>query len=285
LRGPETDPYAADLALLGDAAKGAGAIATRHFNRGVRSWDKGGNQGPVTEADLEVNDFLRARLTDARPVYGWMSEESDPLGDLARTRAAATFVIDPIDGTRAFIDGQKSFAHALAVVVDGAPVAAVVYLPLLDLTYTATRGRGAFLNGQPLRASSRTALTGARVLATRPAFEPQHWPGGVPNVERHCRPSLAWRLALVGEGAFDALITLRDAWDWDIAAAALIATEAGVRITDRNGAALRFNRPEAHNPGVLAAPRALHDTLISARGLPATTADATTPLIRKRSTS
>lgn len=276
MQGPESDPYATDLALLGDAAKGAGIIAARHFSRDVRSWEKIGNQGPVTEADLEVNDFLHARLTTARPAYGWMSEESDPLGDLARTRTTATFVIDPIDGTRAFIDGQKSFAHALAVVVDGAPVAAVVYLPLLDLTYTATLGHGAFLNGQPLRASARTALTGARVLATRPAFEAQHWPGGVPDVERHCRPSLAWRLALVGEGAFDALITLRDAWDWDIAAAALIAAEAGVRISDRDGAVLRFNRPEARSPGVLAAPRALHDSLITARGLPATATRATT---------
>lgn len=284
MRGPETDPYAADLALLGEAAKGAGTIAARHFNRGVRSWDKGGNQGPVTEADLEVNDFLQARLTEARPAYGWMSEESDPLGDLARTGTTATFVIDPIDGTRAFIDGQKSFAHALAVVVDGAPVVAVVHLPLMDLTYTATLGGGAFLNGQPLRASARTTLKGARVLATRPALDAQHWPGGVPSVEHHFRPSLAWRLALVGEGAFDALITLRDAWDWDIAASALIATEAGVRVSDRDGAALRFNRPEARNPGVLAAPGALHDFLISARGFPGTAPAATTSPTPTRST-
>ncbi|WP_333826990.1 3'(2'),5'-bisphosphate nucleotidase CysQ [Pararhodobacter sp.] len=285
MRGPETDPFANDLALLGDAAKGAGAIAARHFARGTKSWDKGGGLGPVTEADLAVNDYLQAKLTTARPAYGWMSEESDPLGDLARLRTEATFVIDPIDGTRAFIEGQKSFAHALAVVIDGMPVAAVVHLPLLDLTYTATRGHGAFLNGQPLRASARTDLTGARVLATRPAFEPRHWPGGVPDVERHCRPSLAWRLALVGEGAFDALITLRDSWDWDIAAAALIATEAGVRVSTRDGAPLRFNQPEARNPGVLAAPAPLHSTLLSARGLPAGTAGSPPAPTLKRSLS
>lgn len=278
MQGPESDPYAADLALLQEAANGAGSIAADYFARGAKSWDKGGGHGPVTEADLAVNDYLRTRLTGARPLYGWMSEESDPLGDLARTRAEVLFVIDPIDGTRAFIEGQKSFAHALAVVVDGAPVAAVVHLPLMQLTYTATRGQGAFLNGQPLRASKREMLMGARVLANRSAFEPRHWPGGVPDVERHFRPSLAWRLALVGEGAFDALITLRDAWDWDIAAAALIASEAGVRITDRDGAALRFNRPEARNPGVLAAPVALHDILMSARGLPSSAPATMNPL-------
>jgi len=267
LQAVRIDPYAADLALLTEAATGAGAIAAGHFGRGPRVWDKGGGQGPVTEADLAVNDYLRAHLTGARPDYGWMSEESDPLGDLSRISRAATFIVDPIDGTRAFIDGQKGFAHALAVVIDGAPVAAVVHLPLLGLTYSATRGHGAFLNGAPLRASGRTALTGARVLTARPNLEPHHWPGGVPPVERHFRPSLAWRLALVGEGAFDALITLHDAWDWDIAAAALIAAEAGVLVSSRDGALLRFNRPEARNPGVLAAPVALHKGLITARGL------------------
>ncbi|MCC5969462.1 MAG: 3'(2'),5'-bisphosphate nucleotidase CysQ [Pararhodobacter sp.] len=282
---PETDPHATDLALLLEAAEGAGAIAARHFASGTRSWDKGGGLGPVTEADLAVNDFLHERLTNARPGYGWMSEESDPLGDLTRLKTSATFVIDPIDGTRAFIDGQKSFAHALAVVIEGRPVAAVVHLPLLELTYTATVGHGAFLNGTPLQASSRNALTGARVLATRPAFEAQHWPGGVPDVERHFRPSLAWRLALVGEGAFDALITLRDAWDWDIAAAALIATEAGASVSDRQGAELRFNRAEARNAGVLAAPGPLHQILIAARGLPSTRAIHDTPSTKFRRTS
>ncbi|KPQ06237.1 MAG: myo-inositol-1(or 4)-monophosphatase [Rhodobacteraceae bacterium HLUCCA12] len=265
---PDRAPFHTELALLLDAARGAGTIAAQHFRRGPRVWDKGGEQGPVTEADLAVNDFLRARLTAARPDYGWLSEESDPLGDLSRLTSKKVFVIDPIDGTRAFIDGQKSFAHALAVVIDGHPVAAVVHLPLMELTYTATLGGGARLNDRPVRASLRTGLTGARVLATRPNLDERHWPGGVPDVERHFRPSLAWRLALVGEGAFDALITLRDAWDWDIAAAALIASESGVRISDRDGAALRFNRAEATNPGVLAAPAPLHRSLMSARGLP-----------------
>jgi len=284
LQARDTGPFAADLALLSAAAQGAGAIAARYFARGAKAWDKGGGQGPVTEADLAVNDYLHAQLTAERPAYGWMSEESDPLNDLTRIGARATFIIDPIDGTRAFIDGQKSFAHALAVVIGGAPVAAVVHLPLLELTYTATVGGGAFLNGQPLQASARTALSGARVLATKPAFAAQHWPGGIPEVERHFRPSLAWRLALVGEGAFDALITLRDAWDWDIAAAALIASEAGVIVSDRDGAPLRFNRPEAHNPGVLAAPRPLHDTLISARGLSVRTPPRNTTRTQPEST-
>ena len=268
---PAPDPApldpAADLALLTDAAMGAGEIAAHHFGTRVRQWEKGGGQGPVSAADLEVNAYLHERLAAARPGYGWLSEESDSLSDPARLSAAATFVIDPIDGTRAFLDGQKSFAHALAVVVAGRPVAAVVHLPLLGLTYRAIAGRGAWLGDQPLTVSPRGVLTGARVLAARPMLEARHWPGGLPAVERHFRPSLAWRLALIGEGRYDAMITLRDAWDWDIAAAALIAAEAGAQITDRHGAPLSFNTPSARNAGVLAAPAAVHVGLMQALGI------------------
>ena len=257
-------PVDPDLPLLIEAAQDAGRIARRHFGAGGRVWDKGDGQGPVTEADLEVNDFLHARLTGARPGYGWLSEESDPLGDRSRLGAEMAFVIDPIDGTRAFAEGQKSFAHALAVVRQGLPVAAVVHLPMLDLTYSALAGGGAWLNGRRIAHSGRSEPRGARVLAARVALDPAAWPGGVPLVDRHFRPSLAWRLALVGEGQFDAMITLRDAWDWDIAAADLIAREAGASVTDRMGQPLIFNTESARSPGVLAAPPALHGALLRA---------------------
>jgi myo-inositol-1(or 4)-monophosphatase len=264
---PERDT-AADLALLIEAARGAGEIAARHFKSGVKVWDKGGGQGPVTEADLEVDAFLQARLTAARPDYGWLSEESDSLADPARMEAETCFIVDPIDGTRAFIDGQPGFAHALAVVCKGAPVAGVVHLPMLDLTYSAVLGGGAWLNRVRLAASTRQEVKGAQVLANRLALDPMHWPGGVPPVKRHFRPSLAWRLALVGEGRFDAMLTVRDAWDWDIAGAALIATEAGATVTDRTGDPLRFNTLSARNAGVVAAPPELHATLIAGLTVP-----------------
>ena len=80
----------------------------------------------------------------------------------------------------------------------------------------------------------------------------------VPGLTRHFRPSLAYRLALVAEGRFDGMLTLRDSWDWDVAAGALIAAEAGARVTDRAGGALRFNAPGRKTAGVLAAPEPLH---------------------------
>ena len=125
-RDPATD-RAPDLALLEQAAREAGAIALRFWRQSPQVWDKPDGAGPVTEADLAVNAHLERLLRGARPDYGWLSEESPD--DPARLAAEHCFIVDPIDGTRAFIDGQVGFSHALAVVRRGEPVAGVVHLP------------------------------------------------------------------------------------------------------------------------------------------------------------
>jgi len=252
-----------DLTLLIDAAQQAGKIAERHWTRDPQVWDKPDGHGPVTEADLEIDAMLREGLTAARPDYGWLSEETRD-GPERLTREA-TFIVDPIDGTRSFIDGQKNFAHSLAVARQGQVTAAVVYLPMLDRLYTAELGRGASLNGTALAASDISDEPGATVLASRPNFLTDHWPGGVPTVQRSFRPSLAYRLALVGQGRFDGMITFRDSWEWDIAAGALIVTEAGARITDRDSNPLRFNNPRPLLPGVIAANAPIHAALMARR--------------------
>lgn len=248
-----------DLSLLVTAARAGGAVAMAHFGAAPEAWEKEGGQGPVSVADLAVDRALQAHLRRARPGYGWLSEESPREAAAPEMALAApTFVVDPIDGTRAFLAGEKAFAVAVAVVADGVPQAGVVHLPAMGLTYAARRGGGALCNGAPLRASLRGGLAGARVLAARAQLAPERWPGGPPPVERHFRPSLAWRLCLVAEGAFDAMLTLRDAWDWDVAAGALIVAEAGGCVTDRVGGALRFATEHARSAGVIAAPAPLH---------------------------
>jgi len=257
---PETD----DLALLTEAALAAGEIAKRHFGTGAESWEKAGGQGPVSEADLEIDLMLRARLLAARPGFGWLSEETED--DPARLAVPSVFIVDPIDGTRAFLEGQKGFAHALAIAREGRVTAAVVHLPLLGLTYRARAGGGAFLNDRPLVTPPRKGLIGARILASRAQLAPDLWPGGLPAVERHFRPSIAWRLCLVAEGQFHGMATLRDTWDWDTAAAALVASEAGATVTDRFGKPLRFNTPEPVSKGLLAGPKGVHSGLLEALG-------------------
>jgi len=254
-------PAADDLTLLIDAARDAGEIARRHFRRDPKVWQKPDSAGPVTEADLAIDEMLRDRLTGARPGYGWLSEESPDSPE--RLAAARAFVIDPLDGTRAFIEGDATWAHSLAVVEEGEPVAAVVYLPMSDMVFAARRGGGAWLNDARIEVSPRELLDGASVLASRPNFEPWHWAeADVPQVKRQFRSSLAYRLGLVAEGRYDAMLTLRPTWEWDVAAGSLIVAEAGGRITDRRGAMLRFNRPTPQLDGVVAGPPRLQEEIL-----------------------
>lgn len=240
-----------DLTLLAEAAKEAGALARHHFERDPEVWEKDGGQGPVTEADIAVDTMLRRDLTEARPGYGWLSEETED--SPARLSMDRCFIVDPIDGTRAFIDGAPDWALSLAVVTQGQVTAAAIYLPMRDKLYCAAKGAGATLNGWRLTASEHADLTGAQVLAAKPTFEPWRWKDArVPKMKRNFRSSLAYRLALVGEGKFDAMLTLRPTWEWDVAAGALIVKEAGGRVSDQTGAPLVFNREDPRLKGVVA---------------------------------
>jgi myo-inositol-1(or 4)-monophosphatase len=249
----------ADLALLEAAARAAGEIALGRVGDHGEVREKPG-LGPVSAVDLEVDRLLYAHLTAARPDYGWLSEESEDTP--ARLAARRVFIVDPIDGTRAFLAGDKAWAVSLAVVDAGRPVAGVVHLPALGRTYAAALGRGAHLNGAPISASARTEVEGARMLATASQMAPAHWQGRAPAVERHFRPSLAYRLCLVAGGEADAALTWRDTWEWDVAAGDLIAREAGAAVSERTGHAPGYNKPSPLLAGLIAASPGLHAQIL-----------------------
>ena len=254
---------APDLPLLIEAAREAGRIATSYSGKNAKRWDKPEGAGPVTEADLAVNDMLERHLRAARPDYGWLSEESADNTD--RLRRDRVFIIDPIDGTRSFIEGSNTWAHALAIAEQGVVTAAVIYLPLRDLMYVAAAGQGAFLNGTAITPSTPETMEAADVLAARPNMDPSHWNAGqVPTFKRSYRPSLAYRMALVAQGRFDGMLTLRPSWEWDIAAGDLITREAGAACSNRHAAPLRFNNPHPQVNGVVAAGQPLHGLISEA---------------------
>lgn len=250
-----------DLALLIDCARKAGQIATAFTGETAKRWDKPDDAGPVTEADLAVNAMLHETLLAARPDYGWLSEESDD--GAARLDQSSVFIIDPIDGTRSFIEGSDTWSHSLAIAQNGQITAAVVFLPKLDRLFAASLGGGATLNDQKIASSRTQGLKNATILATKPVMADQHWPLGDPGFKRAHRPSLAYRLGLVGQGRFDGMVTLRKSWEWDIAAGALIVTEAGGLCTDKTGAPLRFNNADPRLNGVLAGGASIHADLLS----------------------
>ncbi|MEM8597121.1 MAG: 3'(2'),5'-bisphosphate nucleotidase CysQ [Pseudomonadota bacterium] len=252
----------ADRDLLVAAAEEAGEIALRHFRRSPAVTEKPDGQGPVTEADLAVDRALAINLRRARPGYGWLSEETTDGPD--RLTAERVLIVDPIDGTRAFIDGQAGWAVAVAVAVRGQITAAVVHLPARGETYAAALNAGATLNGMRLSPSPEAPVE-PEILAAKPALAPEHWPGGLPVLKRSFRPSLAWRLCLAASGRFDGMVTIQPTWEWDVASGSLIAAEAGRAVSDADGLPLAFNATPPRTPGVIAAAPALHARLIAAR--------------------
>ena len=238
-----------DVALLAEAAREAGALMMRLRGRtAVRGKADG---SPVTDADLAVDAMLKARLTGARPDYGWLSEETTD--DPARLAKRRVFVVDPIDGTTAYIRGKPWFCTSLAVVEDGRAVAGAVFAPELDELYMAEEGGGATLNGATIRASATSDLGAARVTGDPDTLRPPRWP----PFEVSRRSALAWRMAATAAGAFDAAIAPSPKREWDLAAGAVIAGEAGAACTDPSGAPLRFNTPGARTPGMVVCAPAL----------------------------
>lgn len=259
--GPICVPLPEDLALIEAAVREAGVIAKRAFDANdAVVWDKVENH-PVTDADIAVNDFLAKVLKPSRPDYGWLSEETKD--DHSRHACPRTFVVDPIDGTRAFIDRSPNFAVSVAIIENGVSVAGALYNPLTEEMFTAHKGGGAFLNGQPISPTTRTRLEGCRMIGYPRKFRRLGWP----DMDVHVANSMAYRIALVASGQADATVSFTPKSDWDLAAAELIAHEAGAVITDLRGKAFRYDSDHTSNFGVICAGPALN-ALINTRLAP-----------------
>jgi len=252
-----------DLDLILAAAREAGALALSARDGGLKVWSKDGGS-PVTDADLAVDALLKDRLGAARPGYGWLSEET--ADDPARLATPRQFVVDPIDGTVAFIKNKPWFAVSIAVVEDGRPVAGVVHAPALDETYVATLGGGAALNGVAISPSDTDDLEDAAMLGDAKMFVHPAWVNPWPPMRVESRNSIAYRLCLVAAGAFDAAVALSPKNEWDLAAADLICAEAGAALTDHTGRSFTYNRANPLLPSVVCANRALHPLILSRVG-------------------
>ena len=251
--------------LLIEKALAAGRIALAHFKAGERTdahvQIKGGGS-PVTEADFAVDAFLKDALGRAFPEAGWLSEETED--DPLRLARAQVLVVDPIDGTRAFIEGDPRWTVSIALVVAGRPVAAVVHAPALDETYAAAAQSGATLNRRAIKVSPRDRLDGARIGGPRGLVQSIGHGAGLSWTIEPKIPSLAYRLALVACGALDLAAASEKSHDWDIAAADLLLAEAGGRLVDAGGRGLIYNREETRRPALLAAPRLLIGPFVAA---------------------
>ncbi|KUL96925.1 inositol monophosphatase [Bosea sp. WAO] len=239
---PISPPHAKDLLpAIRAACAEAGQLALDLFRPGektaARTWAKAGGS-PVTEADIGVDTFLHIRLSALLPEAGWLSEET--ADDAIRLSRRYVWVVDPIDGTRAFMSGSPDWAVCVALLDDGLPIAGVVHAPASAASYSALRGGGALRNDTPIRTSGVSDLAQARIAGPKPmldALARQHSFVAVDKI-----PSLALRLTRIADASIDAGLVSPDSRDWDLAAADLVLSEAGGKLTTAEGAPVRYNR-------------------------------------------
>jgi len=255
----ETD-WSGEAALLAASVREAALLATGMYGANLKTWIKGVSS-PVSEADIAVNDLLETRLRSFDPGYGWLSEES--IDDLGRLEKSRVWVVDPIDGTRAYINGQLDWSISVALVHDGLPVIACVFAPMTNEFFFALRGQGATMNAAPISATKGTDLDLTRISGPKAVLE--RISPMTDGVQPHPRiGSLALRLCRVAEGYLDVAVAGGNSRDWDNAAADLIVHEAGGAMTELSGEPLRYNRANVTHGVLIAAGAERHQRLIQA---------------------
>ena len=261
---PEHEALAADLALIKDAVRVAGDMALTHFRNRSAGWFKSDGT-PVSDADLAVNRLLADRLLAARPTYGWLSEET--LDDVASRRAERTYIVDPIDGTRAFLSGTEEWCIGVAILSHGRPVAAAILQPTTGTLYSAAAAMGARRNDRPIRVSDRRELPGAHLIAHAGLRRPERWAVPWPEVRYGMTFAMLLRLCRVADGTVDGMVALGRKSDWDVAPGDLIVQESGGMVTDLAGDPLYYGGESLVQNGVVAGGPRLMDRMIPlARG-------------------
>ena len=242
---------------LARAVREAGDLALTTFNASLKHWIKG-KDSPVSEADIAVDNLLRERLLAIVPDAGWLSEETED--DPARLSKRQAWVVDPIDGTRAYIAGLVDWTISVALVEDGRPIVAALFAPAENEFFSAIVGEGAICNGQKISATEGESLDGARLSGPRRTVE--QLAVAVPSIMALPRVhSLALRFARVAQGRLDAALSGGSSHDWDLAAADLLVHEASGALTTLAGDRILYNRPEPVHGPLVAAGRLRHQAL------------------------
>jgi myo-inositol-1(or 4)-monophosphatase len=235
----------------------AGTLARKTAQGAFRHWTKDKDKSPVTEADIAVNDLLHRQLPALCPGASWLSEETAEIP----SSTTLMWIVDPIDGTRAFISGRADWSISVALVEDGRPLVAALYAPVSEEIFLAARGTGATLNGTPIKANNGNGLGGAKIAGPKRYLD---WFSSVAGMLAQPKVhSLALRLARVAQGNLDAAFSAGGGRDWDLAAADLLVHEAGGAMTDFMGRPLRYGGSQARHRALIAAGQARHGALLA----------------------
>ncbi len=240
-----------DLSIAKAAAIEAGGIILNYYKADFEIKDKG-YHNPVTTADNAADTRLKEILTEARPEYGWLSEETVDSPD--RLEKERVWIVDPLDGTKEFIEGVPHFVVSVALVENGNPIVGVLYNPVTAETFSAAKGAGAKLNGDFIHCTTKDDVGKMAILNSRSETRRGLWaPFDRTFGELRAIGSVAYKLGLTAAGKADIFASLRPKNEWDICAGNCIINEAGGKLIDLHGNPRQYNQENTLiTPGLIA---------------------------------
>ena len=252
--------YGRELETAVRAARAAGAIVRDFYEHGVAvDYKDAERDNPVTAADTQADACIRKIVRGAFPADGWLSEETaDSRERLTRARV---WIVDPLDGTKEFVQHIPELCVCVALVEHGAPVVGVSFNPITNELFAAARGAGLTLNGAPAHTSATADVRQARILASRSEDRRGEWEPFKSRMRVELTGSVAYKLALIAAGRGDGTFSLTPKHEWDICAGAALIEAGGGRITDCDGEPLRFNCERPLLPGLIATNAPLYDQI------------------------
>jgi myo-inositol-1(or 4)-monophosphatase len=240
-----------NLLLAEEAALKAGQLILNYYKAEYEIKDKG-YHNPVTTADYAADSYLKKVLKDARPEYGWLSEET--VDSPERLSKEFVWVVDPLDGTKEFIEGVPNFVVSVGLVERGIPIVGVLYNPVTKERFTAAKGKGAHLNGESIQCMTKENIDEMVILNSRSETRRGLWePFNGVFGELRAIGSVAYKLGLTGAGHADIFASLRPKNEWDICAGNCIINEAGGKLIDLKGNSRKYNQASTLiEPGLIA---------------------------------
>ena len=237
----------------------AGKVAIELRNKGLIKEIKSDNT-PVSNGDLEVNRIITKKLLELTPDLPIVSEETSH--NKSNKNLTDFWLVDPIDGTKSFLNGKDDFCISIALIKSGRPISAVILNPINKELFEAEKNKGSWLNLKKIYTSKTSKLENSKMCAFKPMFSHPAWKSPWPKMLIENKNSIAYRMALVSNGKFDSMMALNTKSDWDVAAGDLIINEAGGKVTDHKGNQLLYNLENTSKKSIIGTCMSLHDKIL-----------------------
>jgi 3'(2'), 5'-bisphosphate nucleotidase len=248
----------------------AGSILLEYRNSGYETNTKSSADDFVTTADLKADEYLRLEISKLFPRDKILSEENSSRPEDYTGRV---WMIDPLDGTRAFVDGHESFSVMIGLAVDGVPVLGVTYAPVCNKLYYAETGAGAYLVEEGLttqiHVSDVTDIKNAGLVGYRRTTKIREWDSAVDKLGLNvvaAEGTNTLKIGRVAQGLADVVISTNSGvCKWDFCAPQIILEEAGGSVSDLEGKSIDYLSPKVElDKSFVASNGHIHQAILNA---------------------